>query len=237
MKMLFLLWLTLFPSSPATPAADESEARLLISGVVSRFTQIEDYQARVHVKADIPFVKMLPVNGTVYFKKKNKFRFKSKHIALLPKQGLEGMFQTLEDSTSYITLLQGYENVGEFSCAVINIIPASDTSDLVLGKFWIDKSRNLIHKSQITSKTNGTVVTELFYGELESYGLPEKMIVTMDAKKFKMPKMITSSDHSSSSATTESKEKDGKKDKKSRITIRFSDYKINQGLSDEVFNK
>jgi hypothetical protein len=129
--------------------------------------------------------------------------------------------------------MQGTEKIGTASATIISIIPTSDTSDLVLGKFWIDTQRNVVLRSQLTTKTNGTILAEYAYGKLAEYGLPDNVTFTVDVKKFKIPKAV-SADLNNTSTETDDKAKDNKKGK---IYLTLSNYAVNKGVSDAIFEK
>ncbi|MBI3235612.1 MAG: hypothetical protein HYZ42_16505, partial [Bacteroidetes bacterium] len=112
-----------------------------------------------------------------------------------------------------------------------NIIPLTDTGDVILGKLWIDEKNAVILKSQITTKSNGTILTEYIYGTQLIYGLPDQMNFEIDVKKFKIPKSVAADIN-----TTKSKSQ-GKEGKKGKIIIKLKNYQINQGLSDALFKK
>ncbi|HLC82783.1 MAG TPA: hypothetical protein VJI69_03065, partial [Bacteroidia bacterium] len=96
----------------------------------------------------------------------------------------------------------------------------------------IDTKQNIILKSQLTTKSNGTILTEYTYGAQLAYGLPDKMIFTVDVKKFKIPKSVAAD------MNNKPKEEDKSKDKKKgQIAITLSNYQINKGISDSVFKK
>lgn len=65
---------------------------------------------------------------------------------------------------------------------ILNLIPLSDTTDLVLAKIWVDTARDLIVKSQLTTKSNGLVLIDYVHGNLSDYALPDKMIFTIDVE-------------------------------------------------------
>ena len=67
-----------------------------------------------------------------------------------------------------------------------------------------------------------------FYSSQSAYGLPDKIIFTVDIKKFKLPKSVTA-DINNTKPKEETKEKQGK------ITVVMSEYVINKGVSDDVF--
>lgn len=205
-------------------------ASTLLNNLYLKSLKAKDYSASAHIKVDLPFLKMLPINAKVYFKQKDKFKVDSKSIAILPRQSFDQLTSMLKDTLAYTAMVQTTENIGAVQTTVVSVIPLSDTSDLILGRIWIDQKNNLVLKSQLTTKSNGTILTEYYYKDQIAYGLPEKMIFTVDVKKFKVPKSVTI-DINNTKPQKESKEKQGK------IEITLSDYKINQGLSDEIFKK
>jgi outer membrane lipoprotein-sorting protein len=224
-----LLFICLFP----TIYAQSTTANQLLNKVYSKIQQAKDYTVNANVTVDLPFIRMLPIDAKIYFKQKDKFKVASKSIAIVPRQGFDQLTKMLNDTTSFTSLLQANEKINTTDVSVVNIIPLSDTSDLILGKLWIDYKNNLVLKSQLTTKTNGTIVTEYFYTSQINYGLPDKMVFTVDVKKFKIPKGVAADINNSQTA----KEDDGKKEKKGKIIIVLSNYQINKGIKDEVFKK
>jgi outer membrane lipoprotein-sorting protein len=229
MKKITLLALALF-FSVVLPA---QSAQAVLNGVYKKFQKVKDYQADANVRVDIPFLKMMPINAKVYFKQKDKFRVVSTSIAILPKQNINQMFTMMADSTTYTAVSQGTEKIGTVTANVVSIIPVSDTSDLVLGKFWIDNQRNIILKSQLTTRSNGTILSEYTYGKYAEYGLPDGAVFTVDVKKFKIPKAVAA-DLNNSDTPQDDKTKDNKKGK---IYLTVTNYIINKGVSDDVFKK
>jgi hypothetical protein len=160
-------------------------------------------------------------------------RIKSKGIAILPKQGFDDLLKALADTVSYSALYQGEENIRNTPVSVISIIPVSDTSDMILGKFWMDTKQSLVMRSQITTRTNGTILSEYVYGKFAQYALPDSMTVTVDTKKFKIPKAVAADINNYNSNAKDP----GKQSKKGRIMLSFSNYQINKGVPDSIFNE
>lgn len=224
---LFLMLLILSPQSNA------QDAKLILRGVYNNLQKVKDYTVQANIKVDMPFIRMLPIDAKIYFKQKDKFKVESKSIAIVPRQGFDQSSKMLADTNSFTALAQGTEMIGTVAANVINVIPMSDTTDLILGKLWIDAKRNVILKSQLTTKSNGTILTEYEYGSQTAYGLPDKMTFSVDVKKFKIPKGVTADINNSEA---EKKDK-GKDPKKGKIFITLTNYQINKGIPDTVFKK
>jgi hypothetical protein len=230
MKHLRFLILFLLISAAASAQGD---AKQVLRGVYSKLQKAKDYSVQANIKVDMPFIRMMPIDAKIYFKQKDKFKVDSKSIAIVPRQGFDQSSKMLADTNSFTAVSQGLEMIGSTNANVISIIPLSDTSDLILGKLWIDVKQSVILKSQLTTRSNGTIVTEYSYGSQVAFGLPDKMIFSVDVKKFKIPKGVTA-DINNSSADKKDKDKENKKGK---IFITLSNYQINKGIPDSVFKK
>ncbi len=207
-------------------------AEVTIENLNARMDRIRDYSADALIKSDIPLIKILPVRATIYFKQKNKFRIKSKGIAILPKQGFLDLSELLSGKENYTALFSGFDVIGNYRSEIITILPAGDTTDLILAKLWIDPTGYLVRKSQITTRTNGTITIDYTYNNQNKFGLPDSMIFTVDVKKFKIPKGVATDINKISS-----EEEKKPTSKTGKIFIQLTNYQINKGLSDEVFQK
>lgn len=201
----------------------------VINAVNYRFSKVNDYTANVNVACNIAFIKIEPINAKVFFKRPDKFRVKSTGILILPKQNANFYFTALADTNSFTAVKTGEEVLEGVKVQVINVIPHADTSDLILGKFWIDYPNGLVLKSQLTTKSQGTIQMQNIFGSMKEYALPDKMLFTVDVGKFKIPKALAADINRSSTSTT------SPGDNKGRITLTFSGYAVNKGVSDEVF--
>lgn len=229
MKKILLLLFLILPGIVAR-AQSAPEAITLLRDVNKKFTTVRDYQVDALIDARISFLKILPQKAMIYYRSPDKFRVKSKGIAILPKQNFDQLFRLIADEKSFMAFISGKEVVNGKSLTLVNLIPLSDTTDLVLAKLWIDDAADLIRKSQLTTKSNGTVLIDYEHGRFSDYALPDKMIFTIDVKRFKIPKAIAADINSK--PATESSKKDVKT---GQIIISFSNYIFNKGVPDAVF--
>lgn len=213
------------------PVAQAQQTNKLLYRVSAKFATVKDYSVDVHIKVDMPFLRMLPINAKIYFKQKDKFKVESKSIAIVPKQGFVQLNKLINDTNSYTAVLQNSDNATGTKISLINIIPLNDTGDVILGKLWIDEKNSVIKKSQITTKTNGTILTEYIYGAQLAFGLPDIMNFEVDIKKFKVPKAVAAD------INTNAKKEAEKVGKKGKIIIKLTNYSINKGIADAIFKK
>jgi outer membrane lipoprotein-sorting protein len=203
----------------------------LIAAAYNKFSQVSSYVANIHLQFNIPGVYLEPIQGKVYYKKPDKFRIQARGIIFLPKQHPYLVLQTVRDTHSFAAVISGEEKIGNVSIRVIHVIPNDAAGDLILAKLWIDEKSFLIHKAQLTTKQNGTISIEQFFGGASQGILPDEIKFLVDMTKFKVPKAMTFELNSKSKKTTEVVNSRGT----GEIKLHFSHYKLNQVFSDTVF--
>lgn len=206
------------------------DAQKTIQALQQKWSLVKDYAVDLNIKSNIPLIKILPVNATLYFKQKDQFHLKSKGIAILPKKGFGDLAQLLAHQDQFNAISTGKELIKNKETEIITLLPNGDSEDVILAKLWIDKSNNLVLKSQITSRSNGTVSTDYAYGSEAKWGLPEQLIFTVDVKKFKVPKGVVVDINKTQTVDTQKQVA-----KTGDITVKFSNYKINQGIASTIF--
>lgn len=228
MKNLLVAILFFFSFSVSSQSADQ-----LITLLVNKISSLKDYSVSANIKANIPLIKVLPVNATIYFKQKDKFKVVSKGIAILPKQGFTDVSSFLAKKGTYVAVDGGKVVWNGVNAHIVTVIPTVENSDIILAKLWIDPKQNCILKTDLTTRGSGSVSIEYVYGSQVVFGLPDKITFTVDVKKFKMPKSISSDINHSE----KNKKVDPKKSKSGTITITLSNYLVNKGISDDIFKK
>jgi len=206
--------------------------RQLIAQVNQKFAKVNDYSADLEMKFDIPAVKIENISGKVFYKRPDKFRIRTKGIIFLPKQNPYYSMQSIADTNSFMAVATGTEVISGVTATVVNVIPNNNNGDLILGKFWIDAVQKVILKSQLTTKSNGTIGIENTYGNKLPYALPDKIIFTIDVAKFKIPKALAVDINSKTKAADTGSAKGV-----GVISLRFGNYAINTKLKDTVFTE
>lgn len=226
-KFAFAFAISLF--ALVSPAQD---APAIINKLTLKMNKVKDYSADAVITSDIPMVKILPSKAVVYYKQKDKFKIDAKGIAIVPKQGISDVTKLLADPKSYNAIYMGKEKVGNVMTELVSLFPANDTADLILAKLWIDPVNDIVLKSQVTTRSSGMVTAVYTYGSQMKWGLPDKMVFTVDVKKFKIPKGVATDINRNTAKD------DGKETKKTgEIKVELSNYKINIGLKDDFFKE
>ena len=210
------------------------DANVLLDKVVAKINTVKDYSVDALIRTNIPFIKIVPVKAKIYFKQKDKLKIVSKGIVILPKQGFTDINTFLLKKNSYMAVNGGTKMIGDIKTSLITVIPTSENSEFVLAKLWIDPTNAVILTSQITTRSSGTVNVDYRYDSQINFGLPSELIFEIDIKKFKMPKSVAADINNDK---TKDKSKKKTVDKKGIITIKLSNYIINKGINDAIFQK
>ena len=205
----------------------------LVQKAKAKIESVNDYEASGKMKTNVAFLKVPIATVKVYFKKPNRLKVKSeKGISFIPKGAVSINMNNVLAGNKYTIIDAGTDKINGVTVRVAKLLPLDDNSDVVLSTVYIDEASNLIRKAKTTTKDNGTYELEMIYGKYAVFGLPDKIIFSFNTKDYKLPKGVTF-DFDDGSVPV--KPADNTKNKKGRAEIIFSNYIINKGVADAVF--
>ncbi len=202
-----------------------------LQGYVNRLNAVADYKADVNVKASIPSISIPVTNAKVYFKKPTKFKVVSNSIVILPKQGMSDLNAFFTNPKKYTQVPGEIKMLNGVRTQLITLLPSEESSEIILAKLYVGTAEPLLYKAIITTKSSGNFTIDYTYSDAKKFALPSRMVFTIDVKKFKMPKSVASNIRSTGPTKPVNQEQKG------TITITFSNYLINKGISDSFFTK
>ena len=225
-KYLFLI--LLFSVTGFSQSKDPDE---ILDNVIKALEMVEDYLVDVNIKVDVAFLKVPEANAKIYFKQPDKVHMESEGFALLPKQGMN--FSPLGFlKTDYTALYDKEVELNGTNVSVLKVIPLDERSDVILSTFWIDQATNRIMKVESSRRPSGTFSIDLTYRkDKPDFLLPATMVFTFAIEDIRFPTGITGDSNSESNNENEKEDKD----KTGKVYINYSNYKINQGLPDDLF--
>jgi len=203
----------------------------LLIKVKEKIDKVNDYEANGRMRTNVIFIKAPVAKVKIYFKKPNKLRVKNESgISFIPKGAVNiNLANLFMNNEQYDIIDIGKEAVTGFR--VLKLLPKDENSDVVLSTLYIDEKLLLIRKTKTTTKDNGTYELELTYGKYAAYGLADKVLLSFNTKDYKLPKGVTFDYDDGEKTATDNK----LKDKKGKVEISYSDYIINKGIPDSVF--
>jgi outer membrane lipoprotein-sorting protein len=209
------------------------DATALAAKVKAKLASVTDYEAKGVMVTDVSFMKIPKSEVVVYFKKPNKFKIKKQDgITVTPKGGVSINLNALIAGDNYTAVSAGNSTVAGKAVTVIKLLPLDENSEVVVSTLYIDEKELLIYKSVTTTKETGTYEMELSYGKFSKWGLPDKVVFIFNTKDYKLPKGLAF-DYDDG---TKAPDKAALKNSKGRVEISYSNYSINNGVADAVFN-
>ncbi len=230
MRSVFLFFFLL----QLTSSARAQDINTLVQKVKDKINLVNDYAANGTMKTNVIFLKVPVATVKLFFKKPNRLRIiNEKGISFIPKGAVNMNMSNVLSSGKYSVLDAGTDKIGNVVVKVVKLLPEDDNADVVLSTLYIDAVNQVILKTKTTTRDNGTYELQMSYGKFINYGLPDKIIFSFNTKDYKMPKGVTFDFEDG----TEKKKVDDKiKNKMGKVEIYISDYTINKGIADQVFN-
>ena len=202
----------------------------ILNEVKKNFEKIEDYSVDVTIKMDVSFLKVPDTKAKIYYKKPDKVNIESKQFALLPRRALD-ISPTSLLKGKYTAIFDKFETLNGVKTAVIKTIPLGESSEVVLSTFWIDLADYVVRKVEISTKVNGTFTINLNYNSQTKFKqLPSSIIFSFNVSKLNIPKRFSGQEENDKADTSSNKSTIGK------VFIDYSNYKVNQGLPDSLFD-
>ena len=207
---------------------------VILNNVKEKFSRITEYEVNVRIKVDVEFLKVPVSDAKIYFKQPDKIHFEAENFALLPKDGVNFSPMAILKG-NYTAIYEKEDTINGIKTSVIKVIPLNEKGNVILTTLWIDQSRDYIIKVESTTKINGTFSLELNYvNPIDDYPLPSSMVFTFNIDRTNIP-------HGMYGNMDDNKEdKENKKNKKritGKVYISYSNYKVNQGIPDSIFEK
>ena len=228
MRRLYILAISLL----ALHTVHAQTAEELVQKIKEKFDKVNDYEAKGKMKMNVIFIKAPISSIKVYYKKPDKIRINNeKGISLVPKGSVNiHAGSILTNYSNYDIIDVGRED--KTGLRIIKLLPRDDNAEIVLSTFYIDEKLVLVRKAKTTTRENGTYELELTYGKYSEYGLADKVIFSFNTKDYKLPKGVT---FDYNDGSKKEQDADKMKNRKGRVEITYTEYKLNKGVSDSVF--
>jgi outer membrane lipoprotein-sorting protein len=205
--------------------ADEILARLQHS-----YDALEDYSVTVQAEINMERVRVPRMKATLYFKQPDRIHFESESFAMLPRDGVG--FNPLMYTKNYTGQIGGIDTVDGIRTTKVFLTQKNETARIRQLTIWVDTQRWVVVKMESVPSQGRQIRMSTEYMKIENtWWLPIKIIVTLDFSS-------TQADEQQS-RENESHAPMGRSQlpRKGTVTLIYSDYAVNQHLSDELFEK
>lgn len=222
MKKLLILAGILILFSSGWIQAQEDPGRYL-DLIEKKYSGIKDYVVEVNIHFDIETIKAPDMQAKLYFKAPDKMKVESKRLFFLPKEG--GYFNPslFKKKDFDIRFLERLTYDGR-KAVRLKLTPTDTEAYNKVYVLTIDTERNLIREIKISPSEGREIKTTVEYGMFQQFELPVHIDLQLD---------IPSDEPSGMKEFTQF----GQKTKRitGKVEITYSNYKVNVGLTDEIF--
>ena len=218
-----MLWVP-FLLSPGVIQAQEDAARTL-DALQKKYSSLKDYTVDINVHFDIEGFKAPDMQAKLYCKPPDRMKIESKRIFFLPKEGgtfNPSMFNREDFEVKFLERLM-YEGRNAIKLKLTPKKKKWNGQDFIL---TVDTDRNLIREMNISSFEGREVKALIEYGHSSDFDLPTRIELHLDVP-FSESKEIRDFGQSAQPA----------KRITGQVDITYSNYKVNAGLSDKIFNE
>jgi hypothetical protein len=217
-----LLFLVLFLLSPQWIQAQE-DFSLYLDSVEKKYAGLRDYTVDVNVHFDIETFKAPDMQAKLYYKAPDKMKVESKRVFFFPREG--GYFNpSLFKKEDFEIKFLERSNYDGRKAVKLKLTPKKVKRNIQDFVLTIDTDRHLIREMDVTQFDGRKIKAVIEYGKFDSFELPAHTQLKLDIPSF---------------GSEGVKEFDQLIQKPKRVTgtieITYSNYKVNSGLSDEVF--
>jgi hypothetical protein len=221
-KILLLVVLLLL--MPELVQAEEDASRY-IDSVGIRYSGLKDYTADVSVHFDIETFKAPDMQAKLYYKTPDKMKMESKRVFFFPKEG--GYFNPslFRKEDFEIKLLEHLTYAGG-KAVKLRLTPKKTKTDNQYFVLTIDTEHNLIREMNVLQFGGREIKAVIAYGNFDSFELPTRIELRLDIPSMEPNEMRGFEQFGQ-----------GEKRMSGKIDITYSNYRVNSGLSDNIFRE
>ncbi len=204
--------------------AQQLTAEKILLNVKANFDAVKDYSAMLTAKVDMERLRVPEMKVKIYFKQPNKFKTESKNTSFLPKNIFD--LNPGDLLKKFDASLMGTEAVNGKTVYKIRLVTKPEKGKQVRESFiWVDGSM--------------WTITHLEAFPTEGRKIELNVESAVIEGKYTLPMMISASFDFDQNADSLSEKiySPNRMPKKGSVILKYSDYQINTGISDEFFDQ
>ena len=218
-------YLWCFPVSAGEKSGSRPSGPEILQRVQEGVSGIEDYTVTLDVVVDLERLKVPRMHATMYFKQPDKVHFVSDGFALLPKEGLG--FSLLGAASKYTVDRVEDDTLDGHAEYRLTLLPKSERNGLRRTVLEVDPGRWTADRVESELPDGRSMTARFRHEEVRGHWLPSMLTVTFasaaeDSVDAGIVEQITPT-------RTRQQARAG------TVVVRYSDYRINTGLSDDLF--
>ncbi len=229
LKILLILGLTL-NNAFAQKSTKLQNADEILAKAVKGFEEVKDFSATIDAEIHMDRVQIPKMHAELYFKKPDKVHFSSQNFLLVPREGIA--LNPLVLQQHYLTTSAVRDTIEGKNVFKLLLAAKDAKTRLRALSIWVDPINWTITKIETIPYEGRSLAMAFTYDYMQKkYWLPSKLIVLFSSESDKAQKDSTPSIDTQFDSAQRFTPRSG------TVTIVYSNYKINIGLSDEIFEK
>ena len=243
-KYDYIFFIFLFTSIKS----QNTDLDIVKSNIITQFSKIEDYQVDINIKINMTGFRMPKKKIKMFFKKPDKLSIKTNGFAIIPKTGINNnpnelfkMFnyinevnRTIRDNRQFY-FISGIVNQDSIDMPIKNF--KSEESNVKMS-LLIDAKEWIITEVDIFLDKEKTFSIRTDYININNIMVPEETKLIIGIKEISRIKnnfngdLLFNSDNDLAKASGFNLKND---EFRGEISMKFSNYIINQGIDDQIF--
>ncbi len=197
----------------------------ILRNVEARLAAVHDYTVTLDVVADIERLNVPPMHATMYFKQPDKVHIDAEGFAMLPREGLQPNVGKL--LAKYTAAGVGKDTLDGVPVRKVMLQAKSDRSFPRSLTVYVNTARWTTERIVTSGAADRLATISFNYVQVEGVWLPGGMtaafaLAAPDSTGIDLP---------AGPLRPQQKPRNG------TVTVRYSDYRLNTGLSDDIFAK
>jgi outer membrane lipoprotein-sorting protein len=230
--MVLLFWFAV-GSVSGQKKPQESAGSAILQNVARGTEGIQDFVATIEAKVDMERLRVPKMKATLYFKKPDKVHFDSPGFAMLPREGVVLNANTLR--ARYDAAVIGEESVEGKKLMKLQLTGKEQSIRPRQLFLWVDQTWWTIAKMESVPYQGRILRLEFTYAtQSGGHVLPQTLKASFEAAARDSTQRPLDIDLPNAPQLSELNQR---VPRSGSITVKYLEYKINIGLSDDIFEK
>ena len=231
--LMVLLLCCSVPTAAGQKKTQESTGSAILRNVARGNEGIQDFVAKIEASVDMERLRVPKMNATLYFKKPDKVHFDAPGFAMLPREGVVLNSATLR--ARYDAAVVGEESVEGKKLVKLQLTGKEQNIRPRQLFAWVDQSVWTITKMESVPYQGRILRLEFTYAtQSGGHVLPQTLKASFESVARDSTQRPLDLDLPPASQLDEIRQR---VPRNGSITVKYLEYKINVGLSDDIFEK
>ena len=225
-----MVWLLIVASLAIGFAPGDPSGTDILRRVEQQVAGVRDYTVTLDVVADIEHLKVPPMHATLYFKQPDKVHIASKSFAMLPRESMGMQFSRLNER--YVVDSVATDRKASPVIHRLVMRPRDERSSIRKILVFVHGERWTPERIEIPQPGGAMMKAAFVYQKVNDFWLPLQLTVTFATGATDSVAAVPANPFGSGPGVRTASRGAGRN---GTITVKYSDYRVNTGLGDEVF--